>query len=906
MGPLGFWPGLCAWLLQGRGRKGDLQGSPHRNRAPSAPPSHPEPPQPQRPPGTGGGVSPAGRGLQKGPGGQSSASEPRNQPLVLPIPWGWYTLPLLLTPPSPGTPGTAIPLPHCPIPPSPIRTHPRPLGLQGPPCSQRCRHSWAQMWVPGWRCPDVLPPWGGDGAPRRVKRAWVIPPISVSENHKRIPHLLVQIKSDKQQPGGVIYSIKGPGVDEEPLGIFSIDKFSGKVFLNAMLDREENDRYRLRAFALDLGGVTLEDPTDLEIIVVDQNDNRPLFRQDVFTGRVVEGAEPGTCVMTVDATDADDPDTDNAALRYSILEQGAAGMFSINATTGEICTARPGLDREVTMGVYNLTLQAADMSGDGLTTTAMAVIYLEDINDNPPEFTKEEFSMEVEEQAVGVDVGKVFVHDKDLAGSPSWLAKFTILEGDPEGAFAIRTDPHTNDGVLSVVKPLDHEVRDRFELTVSVQNERPLEPSAPASPRALATVRVRVRDVNEAPVFRENPRRISVLEGTPPGTPITTYTASDPDTHQIQTLSYALLYDPADWLQLDPHGGTVRTKRELLHPSAFLQGGWYIALVLARDDAEPPLSATGTLSIEILEVNDHAPQLQPPAGVLCGRPGRGGTLLLGATDDDRPPHGAPFHFQLSPQHPQLARNWSLARFNVTHAVLAVLAELPEGLYSLPLLLRDSGTPPREQQQLLNVSVCHCGRDGTCLDGALAAATAGAGITLGALMIILGSTILLLVLAALGAARVRGRRRALRKGLLQRSRDDMRDNILNYDEQGGGEEDQDAYDINQLRHPELFSPRAKPPLRRDAPLSSGTPMAPRKLPSSPSDIEDFINEGLEAADSDPSVPPYDTALIYDYEGSGSVASPLSSIVSSLTDEDQDYDYLNEWGPRFRRLADLYGH
>lgn len=50
---------------------------------------------------------------------------------------------------------------------------------------------------------------------------------------------------------------------------------------------------QLRAFALDLGGVTLEDPTDLEIIVVDQNDNRPLFRQDVFTGRVVEGAEPG-------------------------------------------------------------------------------------------------------------------------------------------------------------------------------------------------------------------------------------------------------------------------------------------------------------------------------------------------------------------------------------------------------------------------------------------------------------------------------------------------------------------------------------------------------------------------------------------------------------------------------------
>lgn len=60
--------------------------------------------------------------------------------------------------------------------------------------------------------------------------------------------------------------------------------------------------------------------------------------------------------------------------------------------------------------------------------------------------------MEVEEQAAGVDVGKVFVHDKDLAGSLNWLAKFTILEGDPEGAFTIRTDPYTNDGVLSVAK----------------------------------------------------------------------------------------------------------------------------------------------------------------------------------------------------------------------------------------------------------------------------------------------------------------------------------------------------------------------------------------------------------------------------------------------------------------------
>lgn len=42
------------------------------------------------------------------------------------------------------------------------------------------------------------------------------------------------------------------------------------------------------------------------------------------------------------------------------------------------------------VAVYNLTLQAADMSGDGLTATASAIITLEDINDNAPGFTGDE------------------------------------------------------------------------------------------------------------------------------------------------------------------------------------------------------------------------------------------------------------------------------------------------------------------------------------------------------------------------------------------------------------------------------------------------------------------------------------------------------------------------------------
>ena len=55
---------------------------------------------------------------------------------------------------------------------------------------------------------------------------------------------------------------------------------------------------------------------------------------------------------------------------------------------------------------------------------------------------------------------------------------------------------------------------------------------------------------------------------------------------------------------------------------------------------------------------------------------------------------------------------------------------------------------------------------------------------------------------------------------------------------------------------------------------------------------------------PDAPPYDTTRDFQYEGGGSDAGSLSSLNTTSSDADQDYDYLNDWGPKFAKLADMY--
>ncbi|CAG0903886.1 unnamed protein product, partial [Cyprideis torosa] len=75
----------------------------------------------------------------------------------------------------------------------------------------------------------------------------------------------------------------------------------------------------------------------------------------------------------------------------------------------------------------------------------------------------------------------------------------------------------------------------------------------------------------------------------------------------------------------------------------------------------------------------------------------------------------------------------------------------------------------------------------------------------------------------------------------------------------------------------------------------------------SDVGQFISDLKVKADGDLGAPPYDDLRNYAYEGGGSTAGSLSSLASATDDREQDFAYLNGWGPRFQKLADMYqGH
>ncbi|XP_016517188.1 B-cadherin-like isoform X2 [Poecilia formosa] len=728
---------------------------------------------------------------------------------------------------------------------------------------------------------------------KRRKRDWVIPPMNVAENHRGpFPQFVVRIRSDADKVKKILYYITGPGANEPPVGLFTMDRDSGDLYLTQGLDREKQDKYTLKAHATTAGSTSAEDPMDIVINVIDQNDNKPIFTMSTYKGDVPEASEKGTEVIKVEATDADQPDTDNSDIGYRIMsqkpEQPSPNMFTINPKTGVIRVNEAGLDREK-IPEYELEVQAADMKGEGLTALTKVIIKVTDSNDHAPVFTQSEYAGTVEENKVDALVVKMEVTDGDEPHTPAWNAKFSIINGDPGNLFTVKTGTNKQEGIITTAKGLDFERTSKHTLLVTVVNEAPFAPSVQLV-TSTATVVVTVKDVNEPPIFETEEKHVSKSENLAVNSTVVQYTASDPDTGRKQKVMYKILKDPAGWFGIDKDTGVIKVRNEMDRESIFVKEEKYTALIGAYDDDQIPATGTGTLIIKLEDVNDNAPVVEDRSFQVCNK--KPAHQLLTVTDKDGPGFTSPYSVNIKDSSTKA--NWTaVMNNNKTGIILTLIRELESGFYKVIMMVSDN--QGLSQVSTVTVEVCDCtGEEVTCREKVIA------GSNLPVILGILGGVLLLLMLVLLLLLLANKNKPKKEQPLLLDK--DVRDDIFFYDEEGGGEEDQDYFDLGVL-HRGLDN---RPHVFRDevAPVFQYQPVVYKPRPANPEDIGGFIDDNLKAADNDPTAPPYDSLLVFDYEGGGSEAGSISSLNSS-SDGDQDYDCLSDWGPRFKKLADMYG-
>ncbi|CDQ59339.1 unnamed protein product [Oncorhynchus mykiss] len=544
-----------------------------------------------------------------------------------------------------------------------------------------------------------------DGLLKRSKRRWSPLPFNIIENDvPPFPKDVDLIASDSSATRSVYYTISGPGVTEEPVGVFSVVMETGMLRVNKAVDRERTPQFVFQARVFDRYTNQETDlPLPITVNVDDVNDNAPTFT-GLLQFTVLEQSKAGTMVGMVNATDIDQRGTDHTKIRYSLLS--GTNLFYINPETGVISTKTDTLDREVNDN-YLVTVEIRDMNGalNGLFNTATATIVLGDINDNPPTFTKTSYDVKVKENQGEGLILRIPIEDKDLVKTPNWNTEFVIQKGNENGNFRIERDPKTNEGLIYLIKPLDYEKTKNLKLEVLARNQAEL--SGTKAQWMSIPVDVSVVDEDEGPEFTAPTVLFTVKENTPNDTLIGTYIAIDPETKSSAGIKYYKVSDPASWIKVDESTGQLKIANNIDRESHFVTNGVYNVTMKAVDASLK--TGTGTVIIQVEDVNDHVPVIPSKDLVVCEKDGgEMGSVLVVAEDKDRAPFAAPFSFELGEEHDG---RWAVKRLNDTAGMLEHTMELPNGLYTVPLMVKD--LQGFGKTQTVMVRICRC-RNGACL------------------------------------------------------------------------------------------------------------------------------------------------------------------------------------------------
>ncbi|XP_041440832.1 protocadherin gamma subfamily A, 3 L homeolog isoform X13 [Xenopus laevis] len=375
-----------------------------------------------------------------------------------------------------------------------------------------------------------------------------------------------------------------------------------ELVLEKNLDREEIGQHELLLTALDGGEQPKSGSTKITIIVLDVNDNAPVFDQRSYKITLPENLPLRTVVVRLNATDLDEGV--NAEMTYVFDHHTSASAketFDLNPDTGEIYI-KAIVDFEES-NFYELFVKAIDKGTPKLEGRCLVQVEVEDVNDNTPEIVFTSKTKEVPEDApIGTVVGFITVKDKDSG-------KNGEVHLDVSSNLPFKILPFKSRYSLVTSEHLDREKTSQYTIHVTA-----FDLGSPALSSQTVIV-LSVSDVNDnSPTFSQSVYDAHIKENNEPGTLLCTVSATDPDVGSNSELTYSIAESQingssvSSFVYINKNTGDIYSQRSFDYESfQTIQ-----ITVKVEDSGSPKLSSGVSIFIFILDINDNAPTVLYP------------------------------------------------------------------------------------------------------------------------------------------------------------------------------------------------------------------------------------------------------------------------------------------------------
>ncbi|XP_009706137.1 PREDICTED: protocadherin Fat 4-like, partial [Cariama cristata] len=384
------------------------------------------------------------------------------------------------------------------------------------------------------------------------------------------------------------------------------------------LDRETTPGFTLQVWAVDAEKNGLNSSVLFHITVLDVNDNNPEFQMQPYSFAVLEGdymlGVPAR-VGHVTATDLDEGE--NAQITFYLSAEDGDNPYIIQQDGTILVNGY--VDRE-TKEKYELLVVASDNGVPQRQNFTHVSIQVLDVNDNPPRFTKAQYSATVRVATAkeGMSVLSVSATDLDL-GNNSVISYSLMNHSD---------DFHINNhtGEITLSSNLDHITADVAVTLIVIATDHGV---PQLTSNASVTLYLLVNDTSFGLTFDRSSYEFSIQENETSGTVVGSVKALTGST--AVRVEYSLK-SHSDKFSVSDQGDIValacldREKDDL-----------YSIIVEAVDSVVPPNTAVALVTVRVNDINDNPPVFSPLIQTELSAPENAATLDLGvfsATDLD--------------------------------------------------------------------------------------------------------------------------------------------------------------------------------------------------------------------------------------------------------------------------------